>query len=123
MGVDIKSLKVLVYIDRIQEDSNNFRPKEVVAIAKEIKRMWPDDRSERIWFDVEYLEARRNDWEFCFRVVCYCMPGKTERHPIPNHYLEQFVNRRMRIYPYVDGNYESNARFQNHIVEVIHVVE
>ena len=112
---DVISLKVLVFIDGIEQDPNKFSPKEVVMIAQEIKRLWPDDLYYRIWFDVEFIKPKRDWWEVLFRVVCYRMPGKDEHHPIPEELLNKFVNKKIKIYPFDD--------YKHQIVEVVHVIE
>jgi hypothetical protein len=122
MSYRVSSLKVLVLIDGIQQDPNKFHPKEVIAIANEIKRLWPNDTYERIWFDVEYIQPKKDWWEVVFRVVCYQMPGKDEKHPIPEKYLREIVNKVIKIYPYnyLDHDY---GGFHGHKVEVVHVLE
>lgn len=116
------SLSVLVFIDGNQQDPNKFSPKEVVAIAKEIKRLWPNDMNNRVWFDVEFIHPRRDWWEIWFRVICYRMPGKDHEENIPTELLDKFVNKKVQIHPHTDSEYY-NDLFYRRVVEVVHVIE
>jgi hypothetical protein len=127
MAPIVNSLKVLVFIDGRNVHIDEFLPKEIIAIAKEVKKLWPDDMFKRIWFDVETHRLQEDKWDNCIRVVCYRMPGKNERCEIPSEYLDRVLNNKIRIFPDMRPvNQFDQPRIytlDRHEIEVLHVLE
>lgn len=122
------SLRVRVFIDGLEEDLNVIHPKEFIAIVKEVEKLWPDDMFERIWYDIETLRENQNGrWDICIVVVCYYMPSKDERAPIPIECLNRVLDRKIEISPLPRNLNPDDVGIvrdlRRHIVEVMHVRE
>lgn len=119
-------LKVLVYIDGYQIDLNAIHSKEFKAIVDQVKKLWPDDMFNRVWYDIETSFENENDeLERRILVACYEQPTKSKRASIPIETLNRVLNRKIRIFPVVRNLNADDigiVRDLNmHEVEVIHV--
>lgn len=131
MTVSATSVRVLLYINFTEVDWNDLTPRELEAIVREIRKIWPPDLRSRVWFDVEkqgcFIGGR---WETVVRVVCYHMPDKSQRAEIPHVYLNELLGKKFRIFPIVepeeDDDTRRSARFRRlemQMVEVMFVLE
>lgn len=134
MGRLETSVRVLLYINFGEVDWEDLTPRELEAIVREVRKMWPPDMQSRVWFDVEkqgrFISGR---WETVVRVVCYHMPfgDKSQRAEIPRVYIDGLVGKKIRIFPIVepdsdDDNPRYSGRFRRlemQLVEVLFVLE
>ena len=129
MGLEIASLKVLLFVDDLPDEFHNFTKREIMAFREAVKDLWPNNMYERYWFDVEIdLREKVGDlWSFDLRVVCYHMPDKARRCEIPRNLLDQVLDRKIEIFPVVLGRNPNDDRrindFRRHRVEVMHVYD
>lgn len=126
------SVRVLLYINQFEVDWDDLTPRELEAIVREVRKMWPPDMQSRVWFDVEkqgrFVGGR---WETIVRVVCYHMPipDKSRRAEIPYVYINGLVGEKIRIFPIVEPENDDtrrSARFRGlemQMVEVLYVLE
>lgn len=125
------AVQVLLYINQFDTDWDELTPRELRAIVKEIKGMWPPDMLNHVWFDVEtqerYIGGR---WETVVRVVCYHEPDKSQRAEIPQRYISGLVGRKIRIFPIVEPEEDDTTRrsgrfrrLEMQVVEILYVLE
>ena len=129
MGLEVTSLKVLLFVDDLPEEFHNFSKREIMAFIQAIKRLWPTNMHEKYWFDVEIVLCDRIDglWSFGLRVACYRFPDKNTPYEIPRNILDQVLDRKIQIDPIILGRYPNDEARLNDLrryrVEVMHVYE
>ncbi len=128
MGIDVTSLKVLVYIDEAEVSPRDLTSRQLEEIAREVEKLWPPNEAYGIWFDVQTLKLTNNYWEISLIIVCYNMPNNRVRAVIPEHYLHNMLDRKIRIFPKLpdtaDESFHPNPMdFGIHTVEVMFVLE
>ena len=129
MGIEVTSLRVLLYVDDLPEEFHNFSKREIMAFIEAIKDVWPKNMYERFWFDVEIDLRDKVDglWSFVIHVVCYHMPDKSRRCEIHRNILDQILDRPIEIFPIIlNRNPNDEGRlndFRRHKIVITHVYE
>jgi hypothetical protein len=128
-----KSVRVRLFINRMEVDWKDLTPRELEAIVREIRKMWPPDMRSRVWFDVEvYNFDNYNRYDASVWVVCYHMPihDKSQTAYIPQAYIDGLVGEEFRIFPVRDPQDDDGLRktvpfrgIEMQLVEVLYVLE